>query len=84
MTSCTLLGAFVWLNRAHLRQFGLVAFGLIFLLTFILIRASSFHHMDALINVEVFTLRVNWLLEITGIMLVFIGSLSRPSLAMEK
>lgn len=45
--------------------------GIIFLLIFILIRASSFHNMDALIGYSFLGFKMNWLLELTGIGLIF-------------
>lgn len=43
------------------------------LLVFVIIRAASFHHVDAVLGHRFSGLRINWLLE-TGALLVIIGS----------
>ena len=48
--------------------------GLMFLLGFVLIRASSFHHVDIYINRTALGLKWNWLLELSGIGLVGFGA----------
>jgi hypothetical protein len=40
------------------------------LLTFIAIRAASFHHFDRFIGHEVGGVRMNWILELGGISLI--------------
>jgi hypothetical protein len=44
--------------------------GGLFLMTFILVRAISFHHVDVFLNSSVGGLRMNWVLELGGILLV--------------
>lgn len=44
--------------------------GAVFLGCFILIRASSFHHVDQMIGMDLGGLRVNWILELGSIALV--------------
>ncbi|MEJ6404872.1 isopropylmalate isomerase [Yoonia sp. 2307UL14-13] len=52
-------------------------FGLMIVLTFVAVRAVGFHHMDQLINMEISDLRVNWLLEMTGpVMVLCAGALN--------
>ena len=46
--------------------------GLLYLLAFVLLRATSLHQMDALINLAPAGVRLNWLLEWLGIGLVAI------------
>lgn len=41
--------------------------GTVFLVVFILIRATSFHHMDQLIGLRILGFKMNWLLELSGI-----------------
>jgi uncharacterized protein (DUF983 family) len=48
--------------------------GLIVLLTFILIRAASFHHMDVFINRSFLGLSYNAILEIGALVLIIIGT----------
>ncbi len=50
--------------------------GLAFLLIFIAVRATSFHHMDALINTRLLNMRMNWILELSGITGVAIPAIS--------
>jgi hypothetical protein len=47
--------------------------GIGFLLTFVLVRAASFHHMDALLGYG--RVRLNWVLELSGITLVAMSAL---------
>lgn len=49
--------------------------GLIFLYCFVLVRASSFHHVDWALGVTLLSVRINWLLEIGGIVIVALGAL---------
>ena len=59
-----------WKIRSILRENIVLLLGLISLLTFIVIRAASFHHVDVLIGSELLGIRVNWILELTGIALI--------------
>jgi predicted RNA-binding Zn-ribbon protein involved in translation (DUF1610 family) len=56
------------------RNYKLTWVGIVFLCTFILIRAASFHHIDLLINYEILGLRLNVLMEIGAILLIIIGT----------
>lgn len=49
--------------------------GCIILFSFILIRASSFHHMDIFINWELIGIKMNWVLEIGGLSIIGVGAL---------
>lgn len=51
--------------------------GLTFLLLFIIVRATSFHHMDSLINFRIFNMRMNWLLELGGIASIVVPGVVR-------
>lgn len=48
--------------------------GSVCLLTFIFIRAASFHHFDLYINSVAFGLRMNWILEMGGIVIIILGA----------
>jgi hypothetical protein len=52
--------------RKTFRRTGLAVLGLAFVATFVVVRAASFHHVDLLIDREVFGLRLNWILELSG------------------
>jgi hypothetical protein len=49
--------------------------GIIFLIIFILLRATSFHHMDQLIGFRLMGLKLNWILELTGIYSIVFNAL---------
>jgi hypothetical protein len=68
------LPALAWLTRRARRTTGLAVVGATFLITFILIRAASLHHIDQLLARKVVGLRLSWALEISGIVCVAIGA----------
>lgn len=49
--------------------------GLVFLYCFILVRASSFHHVDWALSQTFFSIRLNWILELGGIIIAAAGAL---------
>lgn len=49
--------------------------GTMMIFLFVVIRASSFHHVDYLINHSVLSMKMNWLLEIGGIILILVPAL---------
>jgi hypothetical protein len=51
--------------------------GLVVLTAFVLIRAASFHHVDVLLGMSTLGLKVNWILEIGGILLVLLAGILR-------
>lgn len=61
---------FAWHFRAFLIGHKLLAFGLLFLLTFIVVRAISFHHVDVFLKEDIGGVRWNWILELTPIFLI--------------
>jgi len=70
------VSVFSYKMRAILKTNRLAIVGLCFLLLFVAIRATSFHHMDIVINTTVFGVRMNWVLELFGIFLVAISAVS--------
>jgi hypothetical protein len=60
--------------RSLLRDRILLVLGLCSLVTFIVIRAASFHHLDVIIRSQILGIRVNWILELGGIALVALGA----------
>ncbi len=68
-------GYFAWRYRAFLAGHKLLACGLLFLLTFILVRAVSFHHFDVFLKERIAGMRWNWLLELSGISMVAVAAL---------
>ena len=77
------LGAFLlalgtaWFLRASLRRNALAVLGLAFVLGFVVIRAVGFHDLDHLISTEVMSIRVNWILELSGLVLILLNALIR-------
>ena len=72
----TVMGAFllfVIMMKDLFGRFTLAFSGLFFLLGFIIIRASSFHHFDEVLGFRVFELKMNWVLELAGIYLIFLA-----------
>ncbi len=70
--SSAVLAAFMaWRFRSFWKRHFLLAAGLAFLLTFIVVRAISFHHVDLFLKTEVSGVRMNWFLELGGIALIW-------------
>lgn len=69
-----------FLVRRMRRHFGgtwLALIGVSLLVTFISVRAVGFHHFDALIDMRVNDIRVNWILELGGIALILTNAAAR-------
>jgi hypothetical protein len=49
-------------------------FGAVFLSSFVVVRAASFHHVDQMLGARIGELKINWLLEWTGIVLIIVGA----------
>jgi hypothetical protein len=69
-----LLGLFLWISRRNLRRRGLALLGMMFILGFVLIRASSFHHVDKMLGARLGGVKWNWILELGGIACVALGA----------
>jgi hypothetical protein len=63
-----------WKIRHILRESIVLLLGLCSLITFIVIRAASFHHVDVLLGSELLGIRVNWILELGGIALIALSA----------
>jgi hypothetical protein len=61
--------------RGFWQRHVLLACGLAFLLTFIVVRAVSFHHFDVFLKSGIAGVRMNWLLELGGIAMVWLAAL---------
>lgn len=64
----------IWRFREFWKSHKLLAGGMLFLLTFIVVRAISFHHFDMVISTRVLGVRMNWVFELTGIFLVSLAA----------
>lgn len=58
-------------GRAHY----LSIFGVTFMLCFIVLRASSFHHVETLLHFEFLGVRMNWVLELSGLALIMLNAI---------
>lgn len=61
-------------TRFVLQDRKLLLFGLSFLISFIIIRASSFHHVGEFLGLEILGIRMNWVLELGGIALIALSA----------
>jgi hypothetical protein len=66
-TCLGLFGFFLWIGGRSLRDHWLALIGMGFVLGFVMIRASSFHHVDILLSSRVGGLKWNWIFELGGI-----------------
>lgn len=71
------LGLMALLMRSILDRVWQALLGLGFVCAFVLIRAASFHHMDALIGTWILGIKMNWLLELPGPVLVAVVAMRR-------
>ena len=62
-----------WLRRSP-PPMKWAALGLGFLLTFILVRAATFHHIDEWVTVDIAGLRSGWWIELAGICVIAISA----------
>ena len=73
-----LLAFLVWFKKYFRRmgkEFKFILYGLAFLSAFIVIRATSFHHVDQLLHVNLLGFKMNWILELGGISSIAFGSI---------
>jgi hypothetical protein len=71
-----LLALGLWrVMRGTLARNGAALAGLVLVLGFVAIRAVGFHHIDSLIKLDVMHLRLNWLFELTGPVLIGLAGL---------
>lgn len=77
VTAAGCVVALWWFARGHLRDFRLALGGMVVLLGFVVVRATSFHDMDAFIREDLVGLEVNAVLELGGIALVAVAAAQR-------
>jgi hypothetical protein len=71
-----LMATVLWrVMRGTLARSGAALAGLVLVLGFVAIRAVGFHHVDALIRLHVLDMRLNWLFELTGPVLIGLAGL---------
>lgn len=61
-------------TRSILKERKLLLFGLCFLICFIIVRASSFHHVGVFLATGIWGIRMNWVLELGGISLIALSA----------
>lgn len=64
----------LWIIRKAFWQNAVALSGLCAILAFVLVRAVGFHHVDALIGHSIVGIRMNWILELSGIALVAVNA----------
>jgi hypothetical protein len=64
------LAGFFWAARHTLKRRWPAIAGMLFILGFVVIRAASFHHVDAFLAARLGGLKWNWILELGGIAVV--------------
>jgi hypothetical protein len=74
LTCAGALAAFLWAARRSLRRRWPAVVGMLFILGFVVIRAASFHHVDAFLTARLGGLKWNWILELGGIAVVGIAA----------
>jgi hypothetical protein len=62
------------LARGELRALRTVLAGTVFIITFVTIRAASFHHIDRLLGRDIGGFRMNWIVEVGGILFIIAGA----------
>jgi hypothetical protein len=60
----------IWKVAQASRKNRLALAGFLFLVTFVIIRAASFHHVDWFLKYDIGGMRMNWIFELTGIALI--------------
>lgn len=77
----TALGFVLWflIRGRHLfeRMF-IPGLGMCVLLAFVLVRASSFHHIDQMLGLKIWGAKVNWVLEIGSLVIIAWGAVRFP------
>ncbi len=67
----------LWAMRRNLARVLPAVVGTAFVLGFVAVRAAGFHHMDAFISMTIGSARMNWVLELTGIVLILLNAMWR-------
>ena len=75
IAAMTAFSMFAVIMRNLFRQHMIAFIGLFLLLSFIMIRAISFHRIDKMLGFEFFAVRINWLFELTGIYSIVVADL---------
>ena len=60
----------------ELRESWLAMLGIIFLISFVVIRAASFHHIDQMLHWQLAGFQMNWILELGGIACIGVSAVN--------
>jgi hypothetical protein len=74
MTCAGALGAFFWAARRTLKRRWPAIAGILFIMGFVVIRAASFHNVDAFLAARLGGMKWNWILELGGIAVVAVAA----------
>jgi drug/metabolite transporter (DMT)-like permease len=69
------LAAFLWAARRTFKRRWPAIAGMLYILGFVVIRAASFHNVDAFLGARLGGLKWNWILELGGILIVAMAAL---------
>ena len=69
-----LAGLATWYFKVEILRYRRAALGFFLLIFFVMVRAVSFHAIDALINAQLLGLRLNWILEMGALILIISGA----------
>ncbi len=76
-TAAVSLAVAAWAIRRKWREYGPLLLGVGFVLTFIVVRAASFHHVETFLDHRVGGARMNWVLELSGIASIALAAAAR-------
>ncbi|HHS88775.1 MAG TPA: isopropylmalate isomerase [Rhodobacteraceae bacterium] len=67
---------FLWWLRRDLKRNAAALIGMVFVFGFVLIRAVGWHNFDAIIRTPIASVRLNWILELSGPVLITINAIA--------
>lgn len=68
-----------WWLRGTWPRTALALLGVTLVFSFVMVRAVGFHHVDALINFRVGALKMNWVLELSGLGAIVLAAFVHPT-----
>jgi hypothetical protein len=75
LLALAILAVLFWAVRRSFRTRWMPSIGMAFVLTFVAIRAASFHHVDVLLASKLGAFKWNWILELGGIIVIGLSAL---------
>jgi hypothetical protein len=77
IVSLTTLFLWYWMNRRHWREQGWMLVGSVFLVSFVLVRAASFHHFQDFLAFPLGGVRLHRVIELLAIVWLAVSALKR-------